>query len=111
MGSMKRRRTRKTTEIEVETQEVIFTAHGTRPATAWCQQCARESAMDSPDGVARLTGVSVRAVYRWIDAGGIHFTESPGGRLLVCLLSVQQIAQQEWHPGSQATRDVRKSEA
>ena len=106
---MKRRRTKKTTEIEVETQEVILTTQGTRPKTAWCAACARESAMESPEGVARLTGVSVRAVYRWMDAGSVHFTEMPGGRLLVCLGSVFQIEPQGRHPGSPLRRDLNKA--
>lgn len=106
---MKRRRTKKTTEIEVETQEVVLTTQGTRPATAWCPACARESAMESPEGVARLTGVSVRAVYRWMDAGSVHFTEMPGGQLRVCLASVFQIEPHARHTGSPPRRDLNKA--
>jgi len=41
--------------------------------------------MFTPDDAALLTGVSTRLIYRWVEAGRIHFYESEGGELLVCL--------------------------
>ena len=81
---MKRKRIRRTTEIEMEIQELTL-AQGTKPVAAWCPACERESAMGSPEEAARLTGVSVRAIYRSVEAGDIHFTETTEGRTLICL--------------------------
>lgn len=97
---MKRRRMRKTTQIELEMQEVVFSAPGSNPLTAWCPGCARESLMDSPEKAAQLAGVRVRAVYRWVESGDVHFTEAQGGALLVCLASLFRIAPQVRHDGT-----------
>ena len=83
---MKRRRTRKTTEIEVETQETLAIQRGL-PRAAWCPECARESAVDTPEGAARLAGVTVRKIYQWMEAGEVHFTETPEATL-ICLPSL-----------------------
>jgi excisionase family DNA binding protein len=40
--------------------------------------------MVTPDEAARLAGVTTRTVYRWIEAGKVHFAETPEGLLLVC---------------------------
>jgi predicted site-specific integrase-resolvase len=40
-----------------------------------------------PEEAARLRGVDVRTVYRWLEAGTAHFLEVPGG-VVVCLNSI-----------------------
>ena len=85
---MKRRRTRKTTEIELETQETTLTWQRSKPMAAWCPGCARESAMDTPEAAARLVGINLRTMYQWIEAGKVHFSEVPGKDLLICLASL-----------------------
>jgi excisionase family DNA binding protein len=81
-----RKRSRRTTEIEMEIQELSL-VRGSKPVTAWCPGCARESVMSSPEEAARLAGVSVRAIYRWVEAGAIHFTETREGVTLICVAS------------------------
>lgn len=85
--SMKRRRTRKTTEIEVETQETTLATQRSKPMAAWCPGCARESTMETPEGAARLAAVTVRRIYQWVEAAEVHFTETPEG-MLICLSSL-----------------------
>ena len=89
---VRRMRTRKTTEIELETQEMVLAAVGATPMVAWCPKCAGEVAMDSPEKAARLAGVTVRAIYRWVETGEIHFTEAPHNAPLICLASLFEIA-------------------
>jgi hypothetical protein len=53
-----------------------------------CDRCTEPSGMITPDEAAALCEVSTRNVYRWLDTGSIHFSESDHGVLLICLLSL-----------------------
>lgn len=44
--------------------------------------------MVTPEAAAVVAGVSTRTVYRWVEAGKIHFAETPAGLVLVCLNSL-----------------------
>jgi hypothetical protein len=44
--------------------------------------------MIAPEHAARIAGVSTRKIYAWIEAGTVHFAESPDGSLLICLDSL-----------------------
>jgi hypothetical protein len=88
---VRRRRTRKTTEIQLETQEVVLAVAGTTPVVGWCPKCAGAVAMDSPESAARFAGVTVRAIYRWVETGELHFTEAYNAPM-ICLASLFEIA-------------------
>jgi hypothetical protein len=60
----------------------------TEPVIRWCSVCQCDSPMVVPDEAARCWGANVRTVYRWMDAGTVHFLEVPGG-ILVCLNSIK----------------------
>jgi len=51
--------------------------------------------MCTPEEAAVLTHVSTRTIYRRVEAGRVHFTETAEGLLLVCLNS---ITRQEMKP-------------
>jgi excisionase family DNA binding protein len=72
------------TETIIETHEVWVVR---RPgSTRWlCGQCTKEAEMFTPYEAARLRSVSQLTIYRWVESGDIHFTETPDGRLFVCL--------------------------
>jgi predicted site-specific integrase-resolvase len=38
----------------------------------------------TPDEAVRISGISSRAIYRLIEEGRIHLTETPDGVALVC---------------------------
>jgi len=44
--------------------------------------------MLAPDAAAAIASVSTRTIYRWIEAGELHFQENPDRRLLVCSASL-----------------------
>jgi hypothetical protein len=44
--------------------------------------------MVTPDEAVVLAGISARAIYRRIETGKAHYTESGDGFLLVCLESL-----------------------
>jgi hypothetical protein len=77
--------TKRTTRITLETDEVLIVRR--RPAPGWCEGCARQVEMLSPEQAA-AAGLSVRAVYRRVEVGRLHFTETPEGQVWVCLNSL-----------------------
>lgn len=79
---------RRITVLTRETYErVIFDG---RPARAWCEGCAAEVEMLTPEEAARRDLASARAVYRLAESGIVHFAETPGGLLTVCQRSLSE---------------------
>ena len=60
-----------TTETE---QLLIIKQHGQRPPV-WCEQCARQVRMVTPEEAAAIAGLRARHIYRQAEAGRIHLTE------------------------------------
>lgn len=44
--------------------------------------------MIAPEHAAQIAGVSTRKIYAWVEAGKLHFAESPDRSLLICLDSL-----------------------
>lgn len=78
-------------KITIETREV-WIVH--RPKTAahrsseWCVVCAAEVELVTAEAASRLTGQSVREIFRRIELAQLHFLESPTGGVLLCLPSL-----------------------
>ena len=79
--SVKRRRTVTT----IETHEVLIVRRHAGVPALLCAACAGAGRMLTPQEAARLTGVSQRTIYRWMEDGRIHFAETVDGGLFVCL--------------------------
>lgn len=47
--------------------------------------------MLTTDEAAQVARVNSRLVYRWIEADKLHFTETTGSRLLVCIPSLNRM--------------------
>ncbi|MEP7340242.1 MAG: hypothetical protein ABI977_21095 [Acidobacteriota bacterium] len=82
--------TTKRTHITVEKREVWVVRQGRKIATAWCEACAETVEMATADQAAALAHVSTRAIYRQVENGQIHFTETADGQLFVCLNSLSK---------------------
>ena len=84
---MKRRVETKTLTRELW---IVRRAAGAEPARLqrWCDACGGFVWMIPPEDAAAMAGVRARDVYRWVEAALLHFTETPGGALLVCLNSL-----------------------
>ncbi|MCA1640778.1 MAG: hypothetical protein LC785_02095 [Acidobacteria bacterium] len=54
----------------------------------WCPACGEQTNMITTEIAAVLSNVDTRAIYRRIETGTIHFTETPKGIALVCLNSL-----------------------
>ncbi len=73
-------------EITIETDSVLI-ASARKTSASWCEGCACEVRMISVDEAAALAQQSARTIYRWVEAQRIHCTETPEGRLFICLNS------------------------
>jgi len=78
------RRTRTT----VETREVVILRSSRTGVELHCPECGRVVRMLPPEEAAALAGVSVRTLFRRMESGQVHFTESQGGQIYVCAGSV-----------------------
>jgi len=77
------------TEIAIEIDEVVFVkSFSNLSSLVWCAGCANEVLMVTPQQAAVIARVSVRDVNRRVEAGVVHFLETPGGALLVCMNSL-----------------------
>ena len=81
-------KTKRTIELTVETSSVsVLRRLVSSSVPAWCDVCARPEALVTLEVAAHRTGLSVRAICQKVEAGEIHFLETPAGSLLICLES------------------------
>jgi hypothetical protein len=85
-------KTKRRTEITVETDRVLVVRRRRGgPVTAWCPDCRNQVPMLTPDEAGAVARISMRAIYRRVEASGLHFAETPQGLLLVCLNSLRRL--------------------
>jgi hypothetical protein len=59
-----------------------------------CEVCANpQVAMLAPEVAATLAGISLRTIFKMVEAGQVHYLEEPGGLLLICPNSLLQNAE------------------
>ena len=50
-----------------------------------CKECTDpQAAMLAPEAAAIVAGVTLRTLFRWIEAGKVHFLEQTDGTVLIC---------------------------
>ena len=81
---------KKRTEIAFELEQTMIVKRRSGSASAWCNDCELEVVMLTPDEVASITSTTTRSLYRWVEAGIIHFTETQSGLIRICLPSLLQ---------------------
>jgi hypothetical protein len=80
-------RKRRTT-ITVETRRVLMISRRTRDVGSWCNECGKRVERISQEGAASACALDVQDIQRdGIEAGQLHFIETPGGSFLICLSS------------------------
>jgi hypothetical protein len=82
---------RRITEISVQTDEAFIIHRRAGSTQASCAQCGPSAPMVTPEEGAILFEIPVRAIYREIEGGQLHFQETPAGSVVVCLDSLQKI--------------------
>jgi hypothetical protein len=84
------RKTRKiTTKITIETERVIVLSP--RPGLeSWCAACRSGVRRLTVEEAATVAGADSMTIYRRIEAGLIHFSETDAGALLICGSSLER---------------------
>ena len=81
----KTRKTEKT--VEIHEVYVIRRTSGALPAL--CSQCSNSGGvLVTPEEAAAIAKVSVRAIYRWVEADVVHYRNGPDGSVVVCTKSL-----------------------
>lgn len=80
------------TEVTVETDEITIIRSSQEIVTLPCPACPEAVVMITPEQAAMMTCTNIRAIYRWLEAGWVHYAETPGGSLLVCPDSILTLA-------------------
>ena len=75
--------------ITVSKEEITVIRKMQGNAQANCAACGQVVEMATPEQAATITGSSSRAIYSWVESGRLHFIETAGGHLLVCLDSLR----------------------
>ncbi len=77
-------RTKRTTEITVETHRILVIRERHRLDEGWCEHCGNRTARIS---LQAATEASMRpeAIFRHVDAGRLHFTGPKDDRSFICL--------------------------
>jgi hypothetical protein len=83
---LKKRRT----EIAFELEQIMVVKRRSGAISEFCSGCELEVVMLTPDEAGSITSTTTRALYRLVDAGIIHFTETQAGLIRVCLPSLLQ---------------------
>ena len=80
-------RKQKRTQITFETERLLLVSRR-RNLIAPCAACGAQTRMITVDEAAALAQVSALAIYHRVEAGTLHFMESPAGALLICFSSL-----------------------
>ncbi|HEX8653418.1 MAG TPA: hypothetical protein VF708_21560 [Pyrinomonadaceae bacterium] len=79
---------KKRTLITVETDRIIVIGQSRTNTPIWCADCARRVSFVSVDEAAKISRTTSRTIFQWVEARRLHYTETPDGRLLICLSSL-----------------------
>jgi hypothetical protein len=72
-------------ETIVETHEYLIVRRRGGAAEGWCAVCARAVRLVTPAEAAAIAATDTREIYRRIEAGLLHGTETPDRDFLICL--------------------------
>jgi excisionase family DNA binding protein len=75
----------------VEHDEIILVRRRGKAVRLWCNQCEAQVSMLRVEDASALVGVTARTIYRWIEAGKLHFAESDKGLVLICAQSLASL--------------------
>ena len=88
-GERKPKRMKKMRKLTFETERVLVIRRVRAGRRATCGACGEVVGLVTADEAARVSRVSVRAIYRMVEAGKIHFIET-AEQLLICFNSLRR---------------------
>jgi len=68
-------RLRRRIAVTVDRHEVSISSHAAVREQGHCERCGRKVSMLSAALAASLAGVPERLIYRWVEAGNVHFDD------------------------------------
>ena len=74
---------KKRTEITIEIDRLLVVSSPSQKVN-WCAACGRHVHVVTTDEAAILARVTARTIFRWVESGRLHYTETPEGSLLIC---------------------------
>ena len=102
-----KRRTRRTF---TETKQVALVVDSVSESGTACEICTGNSRLVSPLLAAQILQTDTRVIYRLIESGKIHFVETNGKQLFVCLSSLAQASARQELALSQDKKEEEKDE-
>lgn len=78
----------KTRQIIVERERFVTVKLKHEAGDSFCRECGKNVRFVSSDAAAALRETTARRIFRLIEAGELHFTETAAVALLVCLESL-----------------------
>ncbi|MEK6280727.1 MAG: hypothetical protein AABN95_10275 [Acidobacteriota bacterium] len=76
------------TEITIQTRRVLIVRRPSGTTRLQCHHCGPSVEMLPAGEAAAVTSFTERAVFQLAEKGHLHSTETPDGRLFVCLNSL-----------------------
>lgn len=70
--------------ITIETHQQTLIRFRGKTFVAWCDVCAAETLMLTPEQAAHIYNTTQRDIFRQIENGELHFIETAKGKLLIC---------------------------
>lgn len=70
------------TEITLEVDRWVVVSRQRRGV--WCSTCLGYVEMLNIDDAALIANVNSRTIFRWVESGALHSTETREGILLIC---------------------------
>jgi hypothetical protein len=80
---------KRTRIITVETERVLVVRRRPTAVEQWCDGCGEQARMVRAEEAAALACVGLREICRLVEVAGLHFNETPEGRLFICLNSLK----------------------
>ena len=61
--------------------------------SGWCTECSHHVEMLSVDEAALSMQVKSRTIFRLAESGGLHFSETPEGLMLICSTDLNRLTE------------------
>lgn len=95
----------KRTKITVRTDQVRVIRRRRSCGMKWCEPCAAPAEMLSPEEAAVVSDLSLRAIFRLVEGGELHFTETLDGLLWICFNSLLEQTNSNFAPERKSLED------
>jgi hypothetical protein len=79
--------------VTVETHSLTILRTRGHASATWCAACGAQTQTVTVEVAARLRSVTQRTIFRLLEAGSLHFNETPAGELLICAESLRRLAE------------------